>query len=119
VCVREEGCDIVEIRGGYSSVNRVVIDQCLNKLRGNRNTRSVQASQSLVARCKEGDVSLVAEGAQQVELLEQGPERVELLMLVELVMFPPVVRLPPVVSCAEATTAARAKGAMLWKRILV
>jgi hypothetical protein len=30
-----------------------------------------------------------------------------------------VVRLPPVVSCAEATTAARAKGAMLWKRILV
>lgn len=35
-------------------------------------------------------------------------------------MFPPVVRLPPVLllSCAEATAAARAKEAMLWKRIL-
>lgn len=39
--------------------------------------------------------------------------------LVAVVMFPPVVMLPPSVAfCAEATAAARANGAIFWKRMM-
>ena len=52
----------------------------MDQLRGDGNTGSVQASQSLVARREKGDIPLVADAAQQVELLKQSPERVELLV---------------------------------------
>lgn len=59
---------------------RPTVDQCLYQLRGDGNTGSVQASQSLVTRGKKSDISFIADATQQVELLEQSPERVELLI---------------------------------------
>lgn len=78
--VRECGGDVVDVGSHDGAIQGVVADQRLDELGGESNTGGVQASKSRIARCKESDVSHVAEAAQQIELLEESPEGVELII---------------------------------------
>lgn len=95
--VREEGSRVGDAGSRDSAIESMVVagqsqyivskmagcsnlHQCLDKTGGECGTRRVESGQSFVARSKQSNVSLVAYTAQEVELLEQSPESVELLV---------------------------------------